>query len=163
MSISAVSVPDALCQVLRLSSTIKTAFGDTWDGTTGDSKFFTDWADQVDRPYLVFDEVGENYDFDTLQPTGIHSFRADESVIRCWIVQSGRLATRQLAALVCNALNNCDQTNGPITWPDFNGTCKLLDFRMRRAEFAPNPYIGPAAPATFVRVVTFNYTYQGYI
>ena len=166
MSITAVGLTDALCQILRLNSTIATAFGDTWNPTaqTGIVKFFADWADQNNDPYLVFDEVSESYDFDTRSGAlaGTSSFRAEGSLL-CWIFQSGREQARALATLICNQLDNCDQKNTPVQWPQFNGTCTLLDFRMLKAQFAPNPNIGPGVPSTFVRVVTFNYTYQGYI
>jgi hypothetical protein len=149
-----------LCQVLRLNATVTTAFGDTWNGTSGISKFYSDWADQYPQPYLVFDEVRETYERNTQTPSG-HSFIATGTIL-CPIWQGGREAARTLASLVCATLNNCDQVNGPITWPEFGGTCTLEDFYMISGSFDPNQQIGPGIPATFNRVVAFTYQYQGY-
>ena len=169
MSIAAVSLTDALCQVLRLNAPVTTAFGDTWNASLSVAanvaagnvaKFYSDWSDQIPEPYLVFDEVGETYERNTQTPTA-RSFIAS-GVILCPLWQAGREQARVLAGLVCGALNNCDEVKGPITWSDFGGTCTLMEFYMSRGEFAPNQQIGPGIPATFNRIVTFNYTYQGY-
>ena len=80
------------------------------------------------------------------------------------IVNPVRSVARSLGILVCNALNDCD-TQG-VTWLGFRAipaTCTLMNFRMERAAFVPDPTVGPVVPAVFNRVIPFTYTYEGYI
>ena len=95
--ITAVTLTDALCQVLRLNPAVTAAFGDTWNPALSISannqagnvaKFYGDWADQIPQPYLVFDEVRETYERNSLTAEGT-SFIAS-GIILAPIWQAGR-------------------------------------------------------------------------
>ena len=170
MSIAAQSLPDALCQTLRLNAAVVAAFGDTYNSTltiaqnalAGNvSKFWSDYADQVAQPYLVFEEVGESYEFMT-RAGGLKVNFTSPGVMVCRIINSGRAVARSLGILVCNALNDAEQEG--VTWIGFDSpviSCTLDSIRMKQAAFVPDPDIGPSQPATFNRLITFDYWYQG--
>jgi hypothetical protein len=129
--------------------------------SSGISKFFADFADQVSEPYLVFEEVGETYGFDTHSPSG-YSYRGSGQVV-VRIFEDDRTLARQLGVQVCNVLNDCEQPLGSVQWPGNDGPCTLISFRMSSASFQPVPSPGPNVPATFNRVIVFDYVYEGAI
>jgi hypothetical protein len=170
VSISAQSLPDGLCQALRLNAAVVSAFGDTYNSSltiaqnsaAGNvSKFWSDYADQISQPYLVFEEVGETYDFMSRAALATVNFTCTGTTV-CRIVHYSRATARSLGILVCNALNDCESLG--ITWPGFHSpaaTCTLDSIRMTQAAFVPDPNIGPGVPTTFNRVIPFSYFYQG--
>ncbi len=152
-----------MIQFLQGSGQITAAFGDTWNPTsqTGTPKFFSDYAGQVAEPYLVFEEVGESYDFHTPSING-RTFIATGTAI-CRIFEQDRAMARQLGVMVCSRLNDCDQPPGITQWPGFFGPSVLMNLRMAQAAFVPLPDTGPGTPTIFNRVIQFEYEYQGSI
>lgn len=162
------SLFDAMVQFLRANADVTAAFGDTWNSSLtllqnnqagAVAKFWSDYADQCAEPYLVFEEVGESYDYMTAT-NGVKNFIATGTAI-CRIYQTDRAAARQLATLVCGALN--DPNTVPLQWPGFNGLCQLMELRMMQAAFVPIPDVGPGTPTVFNRVISFEYVYQSQI
>ena len=172
MSISGQSLPDCMCQALRLSTAATAAFGDTYNSsltilqnqTAGNiCKFWSDYADQILEPYLVFEEIGESYTFMTRGNAGTKPFTCMGNMI-CRIDGVGRASLRALGILVCAALNDIDVGEGPVTWPGISSqTYQLMELRMIQAAFVPSPAVGPGIPSTFNRVISFEYTYEGLI
>jgi hypothetical protein len=179
------SLFDAMIQQLRATTAVTAAFGDTWNATLASGipanilanvqagnicKFWSDEAGQIAnvlvgdpvQPYLVFEEVGERYEFMT-PINGAKPFIAPGVAI-CRIIATSRATARGLGLAVCSALNDMD-TEG-VTWPGETIASipnKLMMLRMGQASFDPNPKVGPGMSSAFNRVIAFDYEYQGSI
>lgn len=167
------SLPDAMIQLLRANSPVTTAFGDTYNASLTIAanaaagnvcSLWSDYDPQSNEPYLVFEEVGERYDFMT-RTAGLEiaNFTSSGTAI-CRVYHSSRATARALGILVCNVLNDCDFSG--VTWPGFGSPeifCQLDELRMTLAQFVPAPQVGPSTPTQFQRVISFEYMYQGQI
>lgn len=156
---AAIDLADAVLQVLR-ASPAAAAFGDTWDpaARSGVEKLFGDWGYNPDKPYAVFEEIGETYEFYTAGPGNVRPYVAT-GTLRCSIFAASRAQARTLGVAVCAALNDADSSG--FAWP----AAHPMYLRMQSAAFVPVPQSGPdgtdVAPTVFLRVITFTYKYQG--
>ena len=151
---------DAVIEQLRDTSSVTTAFGDTWDPSTsvGTIKFFADYASDFALPYLVLYEGGETYEYMTRTTTTLPLDTVNftcSGQFQCSIFSpNSRYVARQLGQKVSLALNDV-----ALNWT--GQTLMLL--RNSAAFFRPITDVGPAAPSVFNRVLTFDYMYEGQI
>ena len=154
----AIDLADAAIEALR-ATPVAAAFGDTWNAAaqTGVIKFFGDWSYIPSLPYAVIEEVGETYQYMTpagnaLSPNTVNYIADGQMTVT--VLQSGRLAARQLGVLVASVMNDA-----ALQWP----AAGLMYLRMASAFFRPVPAQGPQSPTVFCRVITFNYEYSSHL
>ena len=147
---------DAVCQQLRASPCAE-LFGDTWDAsqtTPGVMKFFTDWAGDSAAPWLVVEEVGETYEFQTAGDGNYRPYIATgQTLVR--IYAADRAQARALGIQVAIVLD--DPAMAWVGFPD------LMSFRLLSAAFLPQIEPGPSVPTIFRRVLTFQHQYSGFL
>lgn len=143
---------DAVEQALRASECAG-LFGDTWDqlNQTGIRKFFADYADSADFPYLVIGEVGESYEYMTHGPGNNRPYLA-HGTLAVNVMATGRRDARELGYAVGRALNDAH-----LHYIDQ----RHMSLRLASAQFIPSPLSGPGTPTVFVRMLTFSYDNQG--
>lgn len=151
----AVNLSSAILQQLRGSQAAQ-AFGDTWNPQTqtGVQKFFADFAPQPlpVLPYLVLIQPGGNRDYLTASAGGYVPY-IETGQVAVRVYHDDRDLAEQLGDLVVASLNDA-----PLSWPRCNNFMLL---RAGQPSFIPNPDIGPGSPTVFLRLITFNYQWQG--
>ena len=145
---------DAVVELLEATPAVTTAFGDTWNqaAQTGVAKFFTDVVDQVPLPWCQIVELGETYDYMTIQDDGSIPFTSPGQMLFS-VYAADRYQTRTLGMTIATALR--DPT---LIWPGTN----LMMFRIQSSRFQPvNQQVGPGVPIVFNRIFIFDYMYSG--
>jgi hypothetical protein len=150
----AIDLADAVLEQLR-NSACAALFGDTWvEATqTGDQKFFGDYAYSPAEPYAVVQEPSEIREYMTPSAGNYRPFIAD-GTLTIAVYATARDQARELGIQVEFAL-----TDARLSWP------RCVNFMLLRphgpASFLPTPNVGPDTPTVFVRMLTFDYQYQG--
>lgn len=148
------SMPDAILGRLR-SSPVASMAGDTYsmDAATGTVGIGFDYLPPgCALPYVVITEPGGSNSYFTYQTGGARPFLSYGSIsLQAWA--GDRETSRQLADLIGAALHDAD-----LEWGGTNST-KL--FRKVADNAVPTPPAGRDSPAVFLRIITFEYMFQG--
>lgn len=150
------TLPDAILGRLRMSPVADTT-DDTYSMSlaTGQIGIGFDFAPpQAAEPYVVITEPGESRTYFTAQQDGTRPFLADGTLsVQCWAADGATALS--LAQQVVSAINDA-----PLLWGETNAMKHL-----RAASIAAPPVAGTGqdSPTINVRVVTFEFMYQGYI
>lgn len=113
---------------------------------------YTDYAGQVDPPYCVVTEPGEERRY--YSPAGL-TISYGPGQLQVDIYASSRTSAYSLGEQVAAALLSGDASGIPF------GVLNRLDaLRLQSAAFAPLPDTGVSTPAIFHRVLVFSYWCQ---
>ena len=154
----AIDIADAVLEQLRASACAE-LFGDTWVPTPGSSgqgtgtpKFFGDYGSDPMQPYAVCQEIGETYEYMTPTAGDYRAYIATGQLTVA-VYADARDQARELGIQVAFALDDAI-----LTWPR---CVNFMLLRLNSASFVPTPQTGPNTPTVFLRMLTFDFQYQG--